>query len=75
MAEKYSTGPNARPKNATIAQSGEGIPDDSSRVPPEVREADEAAARRSLDALGEKEEPAQSKQGGQPGSKPGSEHS
>ncbi|PXW65421.1 hypothetical protein [Methylobacterium sp. B4] len=26
-----STGPNARPRNDTIAQTGEGIPDDSGR--------------------------------------------
>ena len=36
-----STGPNARPRDTTIAQTGEGIPDDSGR-PVEVddREAE-----------------------------------
>lgn len=37
-----STGPNARPRDTTIAQTGEGIPDDSGR-PVQV---DEAEARR-----------------------------
>ncbi|MHC2103526.1 hypothetical protein [Methylobacterium sp. CM6246] len=37
-----STGPNARPRKSTIAQTGEGIPDDSGR-PVQV---DEAEAKR-----------------------------
>lgn len=56
MSGKQSTGPNARPKDQTIAQSGEGLPDDSSGVPRKAREADEEAARRSLAELGEEEE-------------------
>lgn len=34
-----STGPNARPRDDTIAQTGEGIPDDSGR-PVQVDEAE-----------------------------------
>lgn len=56
MSEKRSTGPNARPKNETIAQTGEGLPDDTGRLPPGTMEADEEAARRSLDALGKSPE-------------------
>ncbi|TIL40910.1 hypothetical protein [Mesorhizobium sp.] len=41
MAQKITTGPNDRPRNETIGQSGEGLPDDSS-TPLEV---DEAAPR------------------------------
>lgn len=37
-----STGPNARPRDTTIGQTGEGIPDDSGR-PVQV---DEAEAKR-----------------------------
>lgn len=37
-----STGPNARPRDTTIGQTGEGIPDDSGQ-PVQV---DEAAAKR-----------------------------
>ncbi|MBB2963129.1 hypothetical protein [Methylobacterium sp. R2-1] len=37
-----STGPNSRPRDTTIAQTGEGIPDDSGR-PVQV---DEAEAKR-----------------------------
>jgi len=56
MTEKRSTGPNARPKDETIAETGEGLPDDSSRLPEDVEDADEAAARKSLDRLGRKSE-------------------
>lgn len=53
MPEKRSTGPNARPKDETIAQTGEGLPDDSGGVPQDVEEAEVKAARRSLDRLEE----------------------
>lgn len=52
MTEKRSTGPNARPKNETIAETGEGLPDDSGRLPEDVTNADEEAARKSLEDLG-----------------------
>ena len=49
MDDKKSTGPNARAKNATIAQTGEGLPDDSSDLPEGAKDADEEKARASLD--------------------------
>ena len=52
MTEKRSTGPNARPEDETIAQTGEGLPDESGRPPEDAQEVDEAAVRRSLDDLG-----------------------
>jgi hypothetical protein len=52
MTKKRSTGPNARPKNETIAGAGEGLPDDSGRLPEDVTDADEESARKSLDDLG-----------------------
>ena len=52
MTEKRSTGPNARPKDETIAQTGEGLPDDSGGPPEDAQKVDEAAVRRSLDDLG-----------------------
>lgn len=50
--DKKSTGPNARPKGATVAQTGEGLPDDSGRLPQGAEDADEEKARASLDQLG-----------------------
>lgn len=44
---KISKGPNARPKDASIAQSGPGIPDDSS-APVEASDKDVEEARRKL---------------------------
>lgn len=41
MAQKITTGTNDRPRNETIGQSGEGLPDDSSTS----LEVDETAAR------------------------------
>ena len=52
MAEKRSTGPNDRPRNETIAQSGEGLPDDSGGVPAKVNASDDKAARRASIGLG-----------------------
>lgn len=52
MTEHRSTGPNARPRDETIAQTGEGLPDDSGRPPEDTPEVDEAAVQRSLDDLG-----------------------
>ena len=52
MTEKRSTGPNARPKDETIAQTGEGLPDDTGERPEDAQEVDEAAVRRSLVDLG-----------------------
>lgn len=46
-AKPDSNGPNSRPRNDTIGQSGAGIPDDSSR-PVEI---DEAEAKRIEDAI------------------------
>lgn len=40
-SRKLSTGPNARPKDETIAQSGGGIPDDTGAGNPDI--AEEAA--------------------------------
>ncbi|WP_375261906.1 hypothetical protein [Palleronia sp.] len=51
MSDKKSTGPNARPKDATIAQTGEGLPDDSSDLPEGAGDADKEKARASLDRL------------------------
>lgn len=74
MSEKKSTGPNARPKNETIAQTGEGLPDDSGRIPGDVMNADERAARESLDTLGKSaqrdEKPAPSERHAESTSKP-----
>ena len=53
MGKKISNGPNARPRDETIAQSGGGLPDDSSRVPEEVSETAVAAARRGLEKIGQ----------------------
>ena len=52
MTEKRSIGPNARPRDETIAQTGEGLPDDTGGPPDEAQEVDEAAIRRSLVDLG-----------------------
>lgn len=39
---KISTGPNARPKDETLAQTGGGLPDDTGPLPDDIaREADE----------------------------------
>ncbi|WP_165220330.1 hypothetical protein [Affinirhizobium pseudoryzae] len=46
--EKMSTGSNDRPKNASIAQTGPGPPDDSS-APITPSPEDEQAVRRALD--------------------------
>lgn len=51
MGEKRSTGPNARPKDETIAQTGPGLPDDSGALPEGAEDADEEKARASLDRL------------------------
>lgn len=48
--QKITTGPNDRPRNETIAQTGAGVPDDTSR-PVEVDEAEVARVRAKL--LGE----------------------
>jgi hypothetical protein len=46
MTAKTSTGPNARPKDETIAQTGPGLPNDTSRpVEIDEREADEVAKK------------------------------
>ncbi|HEV7253280.1 MAG TPA: hypothetical protein VGN97_09275 [Mesorhizobium sp.] len=50
LGQKITTGPNDRPRNETIAQTGAGIPDDTSR-PVEVDEAEVARVRAKL--LGE----------------------
>jgi len=44
---KISTGPNARPRDATVSQTGEGLPDDSSR-PVEVDDAEVERVRQKL---------------------------
>ena len=44
---KITTGPNDRPRDETIAGTGEGLPDDSSR-PPELDQAQIERMRRSL---------------------------
>ena len=44
---KISNGPNARPRDATIAQTGPGLPNDTSR-PVEI---DEGEARRIEDRI------------------------
>ena len=51
MDDKKSTGPNARPKNATIAQTGRGLPDDSAGLPEGAEGVDEEKARASLEQL------------------------
>jgi len=50
LGQKITTGPNDRPRNETIAQTGAGLPDDTSR-PVEVDEAEVARVRAKL--LGE----------------------
>ncbi|WP_137389909.1 hypothetical protein [Rhodoligotrophos defluvii] len=45
---KITTGPNDRPRDETIGQSGPGLPDDSSR-PVEVDEAEIERARQALE--------------------------
>lgn len=45
--EKISNGPNARPRNETIAQTGQGLPNDTSR-PVEI---DEDEAKRIEDRI------------------------
>jgi hypothetical protein len=45
-----STGPNARPRDTTIAQTGEGIPDDSGR-PVQVDEAEAKRIEEKIRAL------------------------
>ncbi|MER9232670.1 hypothetical protein NKI56_11285 [Mesorhizobium sp. M0622] len=47
MAQKITTGANDRPRNETIGQSGEGLPDDSSK-PLEVDEGLVARLRNKL---------------------------
>jgi len=47
--EKISTGPNARPRNETIAQTGPGLPNDSSRPVP-ATEVEVERARELLQA-------------------------
>ena len=47
MKDKITTGTNDRPKNVTIAQSGQGLPDDSG-APIEVGDDELAAVRRKL---------------------------
>ena len=42
-----SNGPNSRPRDATIGQTGAGVPDDSSKQV----EVDEAEAKRIEDAI------------------------
>ncbi|KMO31402.1 hypothetical protein VQ02_25910 [Methylobacterium variabile] len=44
---KISTGPNARPRDATIAQTGQGLPNDTS-APVEI---DEEEAKRIEDKI------------------------
>ena len=45
-----STGPNARPRNDTIAQTGPGFPDDSSR-PIEIDPEEEKRIERNIRSL------------------------
>ncbi len=45
-----STGPNARPRDATIGQTGEGIPDDSGQ-PVQVDEAEAKRIEEKIRAL------------------------
>lgn len=47
--KKITTGANDRPRNETIAQSGPGLPDDSSQPP----EASDEAVERARKSLGE----------------------
>ncbi|MDZ5697693.1 hypothetical protein [Chelativorans sp. M5D2P16] len=47
---KITTGTNDRPVDETIAQSGGGLPDDTSRAPPGGGEKQRARLRESLDA-------------------------
>lgn len=44
---KISTGPNDKPRNDTIAESGPGVPDDSGRV----IELDDEQIKRAKDSL------------------------
>ena len=48
-----STGPNARPRDETIAQTGPGIPDDTS-APVEVTPEEERNIEESLRSIGQK---------------------
>ncbi len=48
---KISDGPNARPRNEPIGQSGVGVPDDSSHQVEITPEEEEAIARKILDHL------------------------
>ncbi|WP_102958052.1 hypothetical protein [Mangrovicella endophytica] len=45
-----STGPNARPRNETISQTGPGLPDDSSQAV-EVDEAEAKAIERRIRSI------------------------
>lgn len=45
-----STGPNARPRDGTIAQTGEGVPDDTS-APVEITPDEEARIARKIREL------------------------
>jgi len=51
MTAKISTGANDRPRDASIASTAPGLPDDSSR-PPEVNDDDAAAMERALKRKG-----------------------
>jgi hypothetical protein len=50
QAPKITTGTNDRPRNDTIGQSGEGLPDDSSR-PVEMDKAQVALVRDKLEGM------------------------
>jgi hypothetical protein len=45
---KFSNGPNDRPKNETIAQSGPGLPDDSGGLPEGIDDLDPEAVKQAL---------------------------
>ncbi|WIJ25699.1 hypothetical protein [Devosia sp. RR2S18] len=45
---KLSTGPNDRPLDSTVAQTGSGIPDDSS-LPPEISDEEVERVRQKLE--------------------------
>lgn len=49
---KLSTGTNDRPKDETISQTGEGLPDDSSQ-PVDIDESEAARLEQSIRDLGE----------------------
>jgi hypothetical protein len=49
---KLSTGTNDRPKDETIAQTGEGLPDDSSQ-PVDIEESEAARLEQSIRDMGE----------------------